>query len=403
MAQSIQRRASTRIPKRKYDPTSVSAKEEIISLKALHKIEDTHSSTVFNSCTNQIDKSRISEIKQNIMKLKNRNSIVDDIIKWHPTDDLTLILSVQQCNDLVFVHRCIQFTRPFTLQEIQERWYQLLYNQAVSKHAQEAIRELPTEIINKIHENVLWSEHEELILSAIPIDNETNDLFHFQTLLDKFRHIFYPHRTADSLRNHYNCMKTYGLLNDQSYDSVSKRTLATIAISKLRQKQDNLPHETISNDDKKVVEANLIIDNWLRLITNTVNEIYSKSENRANHLNSNALQPLNVIAELKGQHNTYLMKDNEITIGRTNSSNVVDFDLSLEGSCNQISNVQAVLRYDEKDGTFILKNIGHYDIMVDGKTVIHGNEIQIDDSSQLKFGKLFFEFVKINTSSQLTV
>lgn len=68
-----------------------------------------------------------------------------DLGRWKPSDDLTLIIGVQQTCDLVTVHRGVKFSCKFTIGEIQERWYALLYDPTVSRVAQHAMKNLHAE------------------------------------------------------------------------------------------------------------------------------------------------------------------------------------------------------------------------------------------------------------------
>lgn len=87
--------------------------------------------------------------------------------RWKPIDDLALIIGVQQTNDLRTVYLGTKFSCKFTLQELQQRWYGLLYDQSVSRVAVSAMRNLHPEMVAAVQDRALWSQQEEKILCTI--------------------------------------------------------------------------------------------------------------------------------------------------------------------------------------------------------------------------------------------
>ena len=63
---------------------------------------------------------------------------------------MALINAVQQTRDLGSVFKGVKFSCHFTLAEIQERWYALMYDPVISKLAMEAVRNLPQEVVLKV-------------------------------------------------------------------------------------------------------------------------------------------------------------------------------------------------------------------------------------------------------------
>lgn len=163
--------------------------------------------------------------------------------RWKPIDDLSLIIGIQQTNDLRVVHQAVKFSCKFTFQEMQNRWYSLLYDEPISRIAVAAMRNLHPEVVESVHAKALYTTQEEELLGTIKSSAVSTHFFvsvevnlgiiccfqfifftqndpppreeMFQELLDKNAHIFYPARTAKALMHHWNLMKQYMLLPDQ--------------------------------------------------------------------------------------------------------------------------------------------------------------------------------------------
>ena len=52
---------------------------------------------------------------------------------WTAIDDYLLITSILHLCDLERVYERVKFSMPFTLENIRDRWYCLLYDAAISK------------------------------------------------------------------------------------------------------------------------------------------------------------------------------------------------------------------------------------------------------------------------------
>ncbi|XP_009464573.1 PREDICTED: microspherule protein 1, partial [Nipponia nippon] len=154
-------------------------------------------------------------LTKRMKKSKQPLQVTKDLGRWKPADDLLLINAVLQTNDLTSVHLGVKFSCRFNLREIQERWYALLYDPIISKLACQAMRQLHPEAIAAIQSKVLFSKAEEQLLNKVGSTSQPT-LDTFQELLHKHPDVFYPSRTAKALQLHWQLMKQYYLLDDQT-------------------------------------------------------------------------------------------------------------------------------------------------------------------------------------------
>lgn len=115
----------------------------------------------------KISKPTLSTTKGKKRSTPKNHLTTKDLGRWKPIDDLALIIGVQQTNDLKTVHLGTKFSCKFTLQELQSRWYALLYDQAVSRVAVSAMRNLHPDMVAAVQDKALWSQEEEKVLSTI--------------------------------------------------------------------------------------------------------------------------------------------------------------------------------------------------------------------------------------------
>lgn len=353
--------------------------------------------------------------KQKRRRLKNaRDTAMRELGRWKPADDLALVLAVQQVNDLFAVYKGVKFSCKFSLQEVEDRWYALLYCAPIQRVAMAAMRQLPPDIVAQIHASTLYSKEEEELLKTIsvtpgrpPPTPET-----FKNLLDSHKDTFLPHRTETHLKLHWMSMRYYNLIPiihngrtiqprreelptfSEVEETVDRDILNTLSehiatnfdgqtvASKL--KEDPV-HQELMINARRVKREIRKLENELPKWQALVDSMRGTSQSDFDDSNSN-------LAVLRGRHMRYLMILRQITFGRCTKNSIVDVDLSLEGPAKKISRRQGMIEL-QSNGEFIIINTGKRPFYVDSQpvlrdghcTVIHNNSVVEIDGLKFVF------------------
>ena len=110
----------------------------------------------------------------------------------------------------------VKFSCHFTLGEIQERWYALMYDPVISKLAMEASRNLSQEVVHKVAKATVFSREDALASCGLKSTSANVDTIHFERLLASQPTVFHPRRGARALLTHWQYMRQYSLLPDQT-------------------------------------------------------------------------------------------------------------------------------------------------------------------------------------------
>lgn len=354
--------------------------------------------------------------KQKRRRLKSaRDNAMRELGRWKPADDLALILAVQQINDLFAIYKGVKFSCKFSLQEIEDRWYALLYCAPIQRVAMAAMRQLAPDIVAQIHANTLFSKEEDELLKTISVapGRAPPTIEAFKQLLDNNRQVFLPFRTEKHLRSHWMLLRYYNLIPiihngriiqprreelptfSEVEETVDRDILNTLSehiatnfdgqtvASKL--KEDPVHQELMINARRVKREIRKLeneIPKWQAL----VDSMRGTSQSDFDDSNSN-------LAVLRGRHMRYLMILRQITFGRCTKNSVVDVDLSLEGPAKKISRRQGMIEL-QANGDFIIVNTGKRPFYVDSQPVLRdGNCTVIYNNSVVEIDGLRFVFL----------
>ncbi|XP_050343688.1 microspherule protein 1 [Nymphalis io] len=314
-----------------------------------------------------------------------------DLGRWKPTDDLALILGVQQTNDLRIVHRGVKFTCRFTVGELQSRWYALLYNAEVSRVAIAAMRNLHPDLVAAVQQQALYSTAEEDLLGTLP-SNSHPAPEKFQELLEQNPHVFYPTRTAKSLMAHWQLLKQYQLLPDQTVQPLPKgqnENIVTFSDAEETMNDTELPDYKEDGIDVEMQLADRIEKKDIRLLENSLSRWQVLVQSVAG---GSVELDKNTLAVLRGRLVRYLMRSREIAVGRSTRDHTIDVDLSLEGPAAKVSRKQATIRL-RNSGDFFMSSEGKRPIFVDGRPVLQGNKVKLNHNSVIEIAGLRFVFL----------
>ncbi|XP_040395462.1 microspherule protein 1 isoform X2 [Cygnus olor] len=356
-------------------------------------------------------------LAKRMKKSKQPLQVTKDLGRWKPADDLLLINAVLQTNDLTSVHLGVKFSCRFNLREIQERWYALLYDPIISKLACQAMRQLHPEAIAAIQSKVLFSKAEEQLLNKVGSSSQPT-LDTFQELLHKHPDVFYPSRTAKALQLHWQLMKQYYLLDDQTVQPLPKGDQVLnfsdaedmLDDSKLKDVRDEvLEHELTVADRRQKREIRQLeqeLHKWQVLVDSITGMSSPDFDSQT-------------LAVLRGRMVRYLMRSREvsaglspppqteppwsppsllmlpspqITLGRATRDNQIDVDLALEGPAWKISRKQGVIKL-KNNGDFFIANEGRRPIYIDGRPVLGGNKWKLNNNSVVEIASLRFVFL----------
>uniref|UniRef100_A0A3Q3LB16 Microspherule protein 1 n=1 Tax=Mastacembelus armatus TaxID=205130 RepID=A0A3Q3LB16_9TELE len=299
-------------------------------------------------------------ITKRVKKSKQPLHITKDLGRWKPTDDLLLINAVLQTTDLTSVHLGVKFSCP-----------------AINS-------------IAAIQSKALFSQTEEALLAKISSTSQPK-LDVFQDLLSKHPGVFHPSRTPKSLLVHWQLLKQYYLLDDQSVQPLPKGDQVLnfsdaeqmVDDVKLKESRDEvLEHELMISDrhqKREIRQLEQELPRWQVLVDSITGMSMPDFDNQT-------------LAALRGRMVRYLMRSREITLGRATKDKQIDVDLSLEGPAWKISRKQGIIKL-KNNGDFFIANEGRRPIYIDGRPVLSGSKWKLNNNSVVEIAGLRFVFL----------
>uniref|UniRef100_A0AAX7SR26 Microspherule protein 1 n=1 Tax=Astatotilapia calliptera TaxID=8154 RepID=A0AAX7SR26_ASTCA len=324
-------------------------------------------------------------LTKRVKKSKQPLHITKDLGRWKPTDDLLLINAVLQVMyDLMsVVSLCVKLKSGGTL-------CSTIPSSQSKTLAWQAMRQLHPEAIAAIQSKALFSQAEEALLAKIGSTSQPK-LDVFQELLSKHPNVFHPSRSPKSLLVHWQLLKQYYLLDDQSVQPLPKGDQVLnfsdaeqmVDDVKLKDSRDEvLEHELMISDrhqKREIRQLEQELPRWQVLVDSITGMSMPDFDNQT-------------LAALRGRMVRYLMRSREITLGRATKDKQIDVDLSLEGPAWKISRKQGIIKL-KNNGDFFIANEGRRPIYIDGRPVLSGNKWKLNNNSVVEIAGLRFVFL----------
>jgi microspherule protein 1 len=318
--------------------------------------------------------------------------------------------------DPMVVFHSVKFTRQFSLRDIKERWFALLYDTDVCRAANAGVAVLDEEERRQFRLNVLFSAAEENELRAVrpgPI-GEVPTLQSFTELLHKRPAVFAVGRTAAAVRMHWARMQHLHLLNaDPSCGRLGRMMQGTPAAAKAaataaqaraaygfddvcRQLTPKMVAQLQSSGASSADAAvRRNVDRELEGVDRKNKRKIRKLEHQIalwrsfDDLGIKLPSPSSsfdetTLAILRGTKLEHHMRSRQIIAGRKVEGSDVDVDLSVEEAApSRISRAQFLVKL-RHDRHFYLTNLGKRPTYVNGQPVLRGARCRLFANSVIE-------------------
>ncbi|CAI4229966.1 unnamed protein product [Auanema sp. JU1783] len=303
----------------------------------------------------------------------------DNLKSWTRNDDVALITAVTHVCDLKTVFENVEFSKDYSLVEIEERWYQLMYDDVLSRQAKKRINEMQLQDLIRIQSNTPFTKREENVLCTVP-STPMPEISTMEDLLRSRPEEFHSARNAQVLLDHWHLMKVSGIL--PSSQPPPGPHIAPINWEKIEKTAStNETHLDETRSLKAAAACAIAQQKWAKVGVEPVTGIANDSQLEDN-----------VVAVIRGRVVRFLIRTDKITVGRSTHKSKVDVNLALEGPALKISRRQAIIERAPLTGDFSILNIGRRPIHVDGKTFSCDQRTQLKDGSVIEISLLRLVF-----------
>jgi microspherule protein 1 len=273
-----------------------------------------------------------------------------------------------------------------------------MYDPVISPLAVQAMRNLPVEVVQKVTSSTIFSPEEEGALAGCGVKSTSMATMEdMEQLLSSRSAVFHPSRTAKSLLTHWQYMRQYNLLPDQTVQPLPKGDSHQHILNFHDGEEQVVDNDLVDPVDGMLNHELAVVDRQAkREIRRLENEV-SKWQLAVEQVTGQATPEFDsqTLAVLRGRLVRYLMRSREISVGRATKDQTVDVDLTLEGPATKVSRRQAIIKL-RNSGEFHIANEGSRPLLVNGKPVLTGEKSRLSNNTVVEFCNLRFVFL-INT------
>ncbi|CAB3408358.1 unnamed protein product [Caenorhabditis bovis] len=297
--------------------------------------------------------------------------------EWPVVDDVIMATAMTHMKHAKAIYQTVRFSRNYTLEEVENRWFRLLYDEPFLEQCKKRFGVLsPEQILHIQARTPLSVEEDEFFQNEITAIEKVRKvtIADCALILDNNSMKFHPCRTPQFLLDYYRGLKNRNVTNNVNWIRIEKGSL----------------NNSYSLDYLKPI----------RRLESRMDKLRSRPALDLSNLNFSEKLHNSTLAIIRGRFVKYTVRFETTTIGRNapsmlNSQERVDIDLSIEGPASKISRKQAILELDKEKNEFKLTNTGQRAIFVDGKPVPMLMSTMLKDHSIIEIASIRLLFKRV--------